>query len=84
MEISKLGWKEYAFLIALAIAGALAVHWGLVNFIAPGPKRLSKAASDAETRFIATVSVHVYQALSASPPTDPMAGLPSHYSHAAA
>ncbi len=67
------GWKEYAFLVAVGFATALAVHWGLVNFIAPGPKKLSKAAQKQEATYIAMVGAAVYQALSASPAGDPIA-----------
>ena len=76
-------WKEYAFFVAVALAGALAVHWGLLNVIAPGPKKLSKAAEKQEATYISMVSAAVYQALSASPAGDPItAGLgvqPAHH-----
>jgi hypothetical protein len=69
-------WKFYVLLAVAAIAGALAVHWGLLNFIAPGPKKLSKQAQEAETKYIGMVANTVAQNIAANPAGNPLANLP--------
>ena len=68
-------WKAYVFFAVVAIAGGLAVHWGLLNFIAPGPKKLSKHAQEAETKYIGMVANTVAQNI-ASQSGNPLANLP--------
>ena len=78
-------WKAYLFIVVVAIAGGLAIHWGLLNFIAPGPKKLSKAAEKEETKYIGMVALQVDQNLGIVPTTftgDPLANLPGASHHA--
>ena len=69
-------WKAYLFFVVVAIAGGLAIHWGLLNFIAPGPKKLSKHAQENETKYIGMVANTVVQNVAASPGGNPLANLP--------
>ena len=61
-------WKAYLFFVVVAIAGGLAIHWGLLNFIAPGQEN--------ETKYIGMVANTVVQNVAASPGGNPLANLP--------